>query len=228
MIGHALEAASDYSLLHGECVAIGMVCEATLAEKTGVASPGTARDVRRAVERAGLPVAMPRTYTADRLVALMRSDKKVRSGALRFALPREIGAMANGDGTWSVPVEESVIRGVLGSYEERGSLDLSWDYRDTDGEPQAERDEQDVGRDGEERGLREGERGPAHFREGPAPLDAGRRGGLGGAGVAAAGGMAGVLGTHRCPGGPLHDPVYQNIVDVCHRGVDVAARAPAE
>ena len=114
-IGHALEAASDYSLLHGECVAIGMVCEATLAEKTGVASPGTSREVRRAVERAGLPTGIPRPYTADRLLSLMRSDKKVRSGALRFALPREIGAMASGDGTWSVPVEESAIRGVLGS-----------------------------------------------------------------------------------------------------------------
>ena len=113
-IGHALEAASDYSMLHGECVAVGMACEATIAEKAGVAAPGTARDVRRAVERAGLPTAMPRTYPADRLVALMRSDKKVRSGALRFALPREIGAMASGDGTWSVPIEESAIRGVLG------------------------------------------------------------------------------------------------------------------
>jgi 3-dehydroquinate synthase len=53
--------------------------------------------------------------TVDKLVALMRADKKVRSGALRFALPREIGAMASGDGSWSVPVEESAVRAVLGS-----------------------------------------------------------------------------------------------------------------
>ena len=112
-IGHAIEAASDYTLLHGECVAIGMVYEATMAVKVGVAGPGTARDVRRAVERVGLPTALPSSVTADRLVALMRADKKVRSGALRFSLPREIGAMASGDGTWSVPVDESVVRAVL-------------------------------------------------------------------------------------------------------------------
>jgi 3-dehydroquinate synthase len=114
-IGHAVEAASDYTLLHGECVAIGMVCEATIAVKMGIASSGTARDVRRAVERVGLPTTTPASVSADRLVAVMRSDKKMRSGALRFALPREIGVMAIGDGTWSVPVDESVVRGVLAS-----------------------------------------------------------------------------------------------------------------
>jgi 3-dehydroquinate synthase len=114
-IGHAIEAAADYSLLHGQCVAIGMVYEAALAAKMGIASAGTERDVRRAVERVGLPTTLPQSVTVDRLVALMRSDKKMRSGALRFALPREIGAMASGDGTWSVPVDESVVRGVLAS-----------------------------------------------------------------------------------------------------------------
>ena len=112
-VGHAIEAASGYALLHGECVSVGMVYEATLAEKMGVATPGTARDVRRAVERVGLPTALPPGVTIDRLMALMRADKKVRSGALRFALPREVGKMASGDGTWSVPVDESVVRAVL-------------------------------------------------------------------------------------------------------------------
>jgi 3-dehydroquinate synthase len=114
-IGHAIEAASGYTLLHGECVAVGMVYEATIAVKMGIASSGTARDVQRAVERIGLPTTLPPTVTVDRLVTAMRSDKKMRSGKLRFALPREIGRMASGDGTWSVPVDESIVRGVLAS-----------------------------------------------------------------------------------------------------------------
>jgi 3-dehydroquinate synthase len=114
-IGHAVEAAAGYTLLHGECVALGMLYEVTIAVKMGIASSGTARDVRRAVERIQLPTTLPQNLSADRLVAVMRSDKKMRSGALRFALPREIGTMATGDGTWSVPVDESVVRGVLAS-----------------------------------------------------------------------------------------------------------------
>jgi 3-dehydroquinate synthase len=114
-IGHAIEAVSGYTLLHGECVGLGLVYEAAIAVRTGVASSETARDVRRAVERIGLSTAIPKTFTADRLVEAMRSDKKLRSGALRFALPREIGTMASGDGTWSIPIEESVVRAVLAS-----------------------------------------------------------------------------------------------------------------
>jgi 3-dehydroquinate synthase len=112
-IGHAVEAVSGYTLLHGECVALGMVYETSLAVKMGVASSGTARDVKRAVERIGLPTALPEGLPVDRLVAAMRADKKVRSGALRFAMPREIGVMASGDGTWSMPVDESTVRAVL-------------------------------------------------------------------------------------------------------------------
>ncbi|MGQ0714595.1 MAG: 3-dehydroquinate synthase [Gemmatimonadaceae bacterium] len=112
-IGHAIESASKYSMLHGECVAIGMVVEAALAARVGVGSSAVARDVRRVVERAGLPTAVPSSVTADQIVAAMRTDKKMRSGALRFALPREIGQMASGDGTWSVPVDESLVRSVI-------------------------------------------------------------------------------------------------------------------
>ncbi|HEY9229912.1 MAG TPA: 3-dehydroquinate synthase, partial [Gemmatimonadaceae bacterium] len=44
-IGHAVELASGYSLLHGEAVAIGMRYESALAERIGVASSGTAAQV---------------------------------------------------------------------------------------------------------------------------------------------------------------------------------------
>src|SRR5688500_12295700 len=41
-IGHAIESASRFKRLHGECVAIGMIAEARIAEYTGVATKGTA------------------------------------------------------------------------------------------------------------------------------------------------------------------------------------------
>jgi 3-dehydroquinate synthase len=103
-------------MLHGECVAIGMVCEAAIAVRIGVASSGTSRDVKRAVERAQLPTAVPREMSIDRLLSIMRTDKKSRAGTVRFALPREIGRMASGDGTWSMPADESVVRSVLAAH----------------------------------------------------------------------------------------------------------------
>jgi 3-dehydroquinate synthase len=113
-IGHALEATSGYALLHGEAVAIGMVVEARLAEAMGVAEQGTARRIAAALERHGLPVAMSEAADADALLDAMRQDKKVRGGALRFALPSRVGALGpDTEGEWTVAVSDAQVRHTL-------------------------------------------------------------------------------------------------------------------
>ena len=114
-LGHAIESESGYRLLHGEAVAIGMVLESALAERVGVAEAGTARRVRAAVERAGLPASRPETMGADQLLALTRSDKKARRGTAEFALPRRVGAMAGEETNWSIRVDEGAVLAVLGA-----------------------------------------------------------------------------------------------------------------
>jgi 3-dehydroquinate synthase len=113
-VGHAIEATSKYETLHGEAVAIGMVYEARLAESLGIASSGTADRIKAVLERLNLPVERPDASRIDDLLAAMRSDKKVRAGELRVAVPREIGTPYGDDqGGWTVAVDESLIRQVL-------------------------------------------------------------------------------------------------------------------
>ena len=112
-IGHAIEQASGYALLHGECVAIGMVLEARLAERIGVAQRGTAASIERILERAGLPVSRPESLDPDAILATTRTDKKSRGGAVEYALPVRIGAMANAGSSWSVKVDDAAVREVL-------------------------------------------------------------------------------------------------------------------
>ena len=113
-VGHALESRSGYELLHGEAIAIGMSVEAWLAEHLGVAEPGTQGRVLELLERFDLPVAVPAELPCDDLLDAMRHDKKGRAGALRFALPRTIGAMAqSADGEWTVEIAAAQVRGAL-------------------------------------------------------------------------------------------------------------------
>ena len=112
-LGHAVEAASGYALLHGEAVAIGMVLEARLAERIGVAATGTAAAVEDAVEGAGLPSALPAGMDAARLIELTHADKKSRAGAVEYALPSRIGMMSAQDRGWSMPVKDADVRKVL-------------------------------------------------------------------------------------------------------------------
>jgi 3-dehydroquinate synthase len=113
-IAHALEAASTFELPHGEAVAIGMACEARLAERVEVAEAGTAERIGRLLAAYGLPVAVPAGVGPDAVLAAMRGDKKARAGAVRFALPRAIGVM-HGDTArgWTIGVGEDLVRGVL-------------------------------------------------------------------------------------------------------------------
>ena len=113
-VGHAVEARSGYTLLHGEAIAIGMAVEASLAEATGLAGPGLRRRVLDLLEQYALPAAVPDTLTCDDLLEAMRSDKKVRAGAIRFALPAAIGTMARGAaGAWTVEVSLDEIRSAI-------------------------------------------------------------------------------------------------------------------
>lgn len=112
-IGHAVESSSNYSLLHGEAIAIGMVYESALAERLGIARSGTTERIRDVVGAAGLPSERPASISVDAILDAARGDKKARAGKVEYALPTAIGAMAGADRGWSLPVSDGAVREVL-------------------------------------------------------------------------------------------------------------------
>lgn len=116
-IGHALEALDNYANSHGHAVAIGLVLEAMIAERIGVADHGTADAIRRVIERASLPVmtTLTKPDVADSIIAGTYADKKSRGGRVEYALPARIGEMAGADRGYGIPVDDDVVREVLTS-----------------------------------------------------------------------------------------------------------------
>jgi len=113
-VAHAIEATSQYAILHGDAVAIGMVTEARIAEALGLAPPETSARIARLVTHCGLPRERPLGAGVEALVAAMYHDKKTRDGVVRFSLPRAIGAM-RGDARagWTVAAPLDVVRAAL-------------------------------------------------------------------------------------------------------------------
>jgi len=111
-IGHAIEAATDFATLHGHAVAIGIVAEAHIAERLGIAKSGTARTIQNACHAAGLPTTLP-SISVDTIIGFTRADKKARAGEVEYALPKRIGFMAGADRGWSFPVDDKVVRDAL-------------------------------------------------------------------------------------------------------------------
>src|SRR5215208_4798209 len=95
--GHALEAETGFGerLLHGEAVALGMMLAFDFAVRLGLATGQEAHRVRRHLATSGLPTTLAEIGlsgdAADRLLAHMGKDKKVRDGAITLILPRGIG-----------------------------------------------------------------------------------------------------------------------------------------
>jgi 3-dehydroquinate synthase len=114
--GHALEALSDFSLLHGEAVAQGMRLEAYLGEETGITEPGTAVRLDEVLARCELPAAFDAAPSALRLLEAARGDKKAREGMLRWSLPARIGESARDtNGGWTHTIETDACERALGS-----------------------------------------------------------------------------------------------------------------
>ncbi|HMH51894.1 MAG TPA: 3-dehydroquinate synthase [Candidatus Acidoferrum sp.] len=91
-IGHALEASTAFGrFTHGEAVALGIVAEARLAVRLGIASAETADRQVRLLEAVGLPV-RARDVDVDAVLAATRRDKKSRDGRVPFVLAPSIGA----------------------------------------------------------------------------------------------------------------------------------------
>ena len=84
-VGHALEAASGYGLLHGEAVALGMVFVAELARLAGRLDDETAARHAATLDLVGLPTRW-RGAPFEELVGTMRVDKKSRGDLLRFVV----------------------------------------------------------------------------------------------------------------------------------------------
>ena len=100
-IGHALEAVLTPDILHGECVAIGMVLEAEVARSLGILSNAAVARLSKCLAAHGLPVtvrdkriiASPKSskLTVETLLDVMRVDKKNSGNEKKIVLLKSIG-----------------------------------------------------------------------------------------------------------------------------------------
>jgi 3-dehydroquinate synthase len=112
-LGHALETLSRYRMTHGEAVAVGMVAEARLAARAGLAPASLVPRLAALLRRLGLPTALPRGLRAKALLGVARRDKKARQGRIVYVLPARLGAMARPGGGYGIPLDDGFVTASL-------------------------------------------------------------------------------------------------------------------
>ena len=90
-IGHAVEAASGYRLIHGFAVAIGMRAVAELALRGGVAGAEVVAVITNMLEAYVLPTTIPPELDRAQIRRYLQADKKSIGGRVFFVLPEAIG-----------------------------------------------------------------------------------------------------------------------------------------
>ena len=89
-IGHAVESAEGFRLLHGECVAVGLAVICRAAAKFGYMPQCDADRVVRLLEKTGLPAET--ALERKTLLPFARADKKRSGESLDLVVPERIGA----------------------------------------------------------------------------------------------------------------------------------------
>lgn len=113
-VGRAIETVSDYRLLHGEALSIGMTAQVNLGCQCGYLTEQERDRVIHLLKKTGLPTEIPEYIDLEELICKLYTDKKVRGGRLRFVFQKGIGeVMTFGEDVYARPVEEEEIRGIL-------------------------------------------------------------------------------------------------------------------
>ena len=90
-IGHAIEKALNFSLLHGECVALGMVAAAHISFLRGNISKDDLCAIENLISVYGLPVRFS-DLSNEEIIENCFHDKKKEGNSIRFVLLNSIGS----------------------------------------------------------------------------------------------------------------------------------------
>lgn len=93
-IGHSIEKAMDFSMLHGECVSVGIAAASFISCKRGLISPEELKDIVYLLESYQLPgtVTFPKSESiCDIVLKAIKNDKKMEAGKIKFILLQKIG-----------------------------------------------------------------------------------------------------------------------------------------
>ena len=110
-LGHAIEKHSKYSLRHGEAIALGLRFAAQLSfEFSGL----SAKDLNRqnqVLDTLGLNAKYSKESWPE-LLEIMRSDKKVRGGRIRFVTLSALGMPTRAEGITDQQLEKSFLESI--------------------------------------------------------------------------------------------------------------------
>lgn len=89
-LGHAIEKLMQFSLLHGECVGLGMLAAAEISRKRGLIDKALCNSIKNLLNRLGMPTNVTGIFIDD-IIEASKNDKKMEQGKVKFILLNQCG-----------------------------------------------------------------------------------------------------------------------------------------
>jgi len=112
-IGHAVESASGYKLLHGQAIAIGIIGAGLIEIEMGFSQPGRLERIKKIFEKLAVPTALPGYLAEADLMEIIKYDKKAVKRWPKFVLIDKIGHPHCPEGQWAVDVQKELVEKIL-------------------------------------------------------------------------------------------------------------------
>jgi len=112
-IGRAIEPLSDFSLLHGHAVAIGIVAALRIELQKGFIKKETLDRVINLFKSIQMPVEIPEGITKKQLIEKMHTDKKSKESTIRFVFIENIGKIKKNKDSYSHPIADEQLESLL-------------------------------------------------------------------------------------------------------------------
>jgi 3-dehydroquinate synthase len=112
-IGHALEKLSDYKMLHGFAVGLGIIVEAKVAVLLGFLAETAFDDICVVMQKLGAQIADLKKFSIPEIIRATKIDKKNKHNGVQYVLLNAIGSVVHRDGCCTQPVSAEVLRSAL-------------------------------------------------------------------------------------------------------------------
>ena len=89
-LGHAIEKHMNFTMLHGDCVSVGICAATYISYKRGYISKEILEDVKACLASFTLPIQVPQ-LEVNEVILTTQSDKKMEAGQIKFVLLNQIG-----------------------------------------------------------------------------------------------------------------------------------------
>ncbi len=108
-IGHAVESASNYKLLHGQAVAIGIIAANIIEQKLGLGGEKRIKILKKLFGRLNISLKVQKSITKRQILDIISKDKKAVQKWPRFVLLEKTGKVLCKNGQFAHKIERKIV-----------------------------------------------------------------------------------------------------------------------